>query len=63
MNAIYYHRLDHGISRKWLAEQLGISTTTLWRYETGAMPTPRSILFHAAHLMHVPMEELNNNEI
>lgn len=60
MTALLHHRLKHGVTRRWLSEQLGISRTTLWRYECGTAEPPRSLLFHAAHLLHVSPDELAN---
>lgn len=62
MTELLHHRQKHGVTRKWLADQLGISKTTLWRYERGEVPAPRSVLFHAAHLLHVSPEDIGISE-
>lgn len=58
MTALLQSRQQRGVTRTWLAEQLGISRSTLWRYERGEVSPPRSVLFHAAHLLHVTPSEL-----
>lgn len=58
MEAIQQIREKHGVSRSWLARQLGVSYTTLWRYEGRGVKVPKSILFHAAHLLKVPPDNL-----
>ncbi len=62
MTALLHHRLQHGVSRSWLAEQLGISKTTLWRYERGDVTPPKSVMFHAAHLLRASPEEIGISE-
>lgn len=52
-------RTRNGISLVWLARELGISRSTLWRYERGEWEPSKSVLFHAAHLLHVSPEQLN----
>jgi len=60
MNAIKKFREGNGITKKWLARQLGISRSALWRYERGYVQPPKSVIFHAASLLHVSPEELTN---
>jgi transcriptional regulator with XRE-family HTH domain len=58
MTALQERRMNSGISRRWLASQLGVSKTTLWRYERGDVEAPKSVLFHAAHILRVPLDVL-----
>ncbi len=58
MNALLHTREQRGITRRWLSKELGISKTTLWRYEKGYAKPPVSLLFMAAHLLHVSIEDL-----
>ncbi len=60
MTALLQSRQQQGVTRTWLASQLGISRSTLWRYERGEVDPPKSVLFHAAHLLHVPVSELTD---
>jgi len=59
MASLKHYRKLHGISLSWLAEQLGIDRSTLWRYERGDVKPPKSILFHAGHLMHIPLDDFD----
>ncbi len=56
MTELFRQRERQGVTRRWLAAQLGISRTALWRYERGDVRTPKSVLFHAAHLLHVSLD-------
>lgn len=58
MTALLQQRRNRGTTRRWLAKELGISVTTLWRYERGDVKTPKSTLFHASVLLSVPLESL-----
>jgi len=58
MQAIKQLRRERGVPRSWLARELGISYTTLWRYEGSNVKVPKSILFHAAHLLRVSPDKL-----
>jgi transcriptional regulator with XRE-family HTH domain len=60
MHALHQHRTRNGITLSWLARELGISRSTLWRYERGQWEPPKSLLFHAAHLLHVSPDKLSN---
>ena len=51
-------RQKNGVSVTWLSEQLGVHRATLTNYEKGATPVPKSILFMAAQLLHVPLSDL-----
>ncbi len=62
MTAIRHYRRKNGVTLTWLANELGISRSTLWRYENGEVKPPKSILFHAGHLLHIPMDDLYDNE-
>ncbi|MEK7591732.1 MAG: helix-turn-helix transcriptional regulator [Patescibacteria group bacterium] len=51
-------RRASGVSQTWMAEQLGIHRMTYSNYELGKSRAPKSLLFHAAHLLHVPPDKL-----
>ncbi|OGJ84118.1 hypothetical protein A2529_05020 [Candidatus Peribacteria bacterium RIFOXYD2_FULL_58_15] len=51
-------RKQHGVTQLWMAEQLGLDRSTYFNYEKGKTRAPKSVLFHAAHLLHVPPEQL-----
>ncbi|MAE68711.1 hypothetical protein CL635_02815 [bacterium] len=53
-------RRSRGVSQIWMARQLGIHPKTYHNYEKGWSKPPKSILFHAAHLLHVSPQELIN---
>ena len=53
-------RKSKGVSQTWLAEALGIHRTTYVHYETGRYQPPKSVLFHAAHLLGVSPESLTD---
>ena len=59
MQAIQKFRIERGVARTWLARELGISYTTLWRYEGRGVKVPKSVLFHAAHLLHVSPDKFH----
>ncbi|PIR49697.1 transcriptional regulator [Candidatus Peregrinibacteria bacterium CG10_big_fil_rev_8_21_14_0_10_54_7] len=58
MEALELLRIERGISRAWLAKKIGVSYVTLWRYERKGVRPPKSVLFHAAHILNVPHEHL-----
>lgn len=58
MTALRRIRKAHGVTQSWLARELGIHRTTYINYETGKVSPPKSVLFHAAHLLHVSPDEL-----
>jgi putative transcriptional regulator len=58
MNVIRQLRERNGISQTWLAKELGIHRATLWGYENAKSNPPKSVLFHAAHLLRVSPDEL-----
>ena len=58
MTALLEARESRGVTRTWLATQLGISKTSLWRYERGDIKTPKSILFMSAHLLNIDPNKL-----
>jgi DNA-binding XRE family transcriptional regulator len=60
MTALFTCRRERGVTRSWLAKELGISVTTLWRYERGDVKTPQSTLFHAAALLQAPLQDLTD---
>lgn len=42
----------------WVAQQLGVSTYALWRYETGRSAPPRDWYERAAQVLGVPVEQI-----
>ncbi len=53
-------RVEKGVSQKWMANQLRISRRTYHNYEHGISRIPRSVLFHAAHLLNISLEHLTD---
>ncbi len=53
-------RRSKGISQIWMAKQLGIHRVTYRNYESGRTRIPKSVLFHTAHLLNVPLQKLIN---
>lgn len=51
-------RTANGVTQTWMAEQLGIHRMTYSNYEFGKSRAPKSLLFHAAFLLHVPPDKL-----
>ena len=53
-------RKSKGVSQKWMAQQLGVHRVTYQHYESGQTRVPKSILFHAAHLLNVSPDKFIN---
>lgn len=51
-------RESRGITRKWVADQLGIEQSTLWRVEKGKRGCSAVMLARIASLLHCKMDEL-----
>lgn len=61
--ALQRTRKAKGITQTWIAKQLGIHRTTYINYETGKHRVPRSVLFHAAHLLNIsPLDLVDEAE-
>jgi transcriptional regulator with XRE-family HTH domain len=56
-------RREKGITQRWMAEQLGVHPKTFQNYEFGRTRIPRSIIFHAAYLLHITPEELSHVQV
>lgn len=61
MTALRAVRLSKGITQAWMAKQLGIHRMTYMNYEMGHSAPPRSVIFHAAHLLNVPVHEIETD--
>jgi len=62
MTTIRHYRQKNGVTLTWLAKELDISRSTLWRYEQGYAKPPKSVLFHIAQTLHIPMDDLYDDE-
>lgn len=54
LRAIFERLEERGTPRAWLARQIGISRSRLWKYENGINPTPAWVVQQACVILGIP---------